>query len=124
MIEFQIDEDNAGIRLDKFLRKKLDQVPVSHLFKMIRTKKVRVNGARAQPEQPLQAGDVVSIRGEEERLLSPVSERPSPGKLARPPALDLRQLRILMEDDWMMAIDKPSGMAVHSGSGITGGTVV
>ena len=124
MIELRVTEDSSGVRLDKFLRKKLDQVPVSHLFKMIRTKKVRVNGARAQPEQPLQAGDVISIRGEEERLLSPVSDRRSPTQLARPPALDLRQLRILLEDDWMMAIDKPSGMAVHPGSGIAGGTVV
>lgn len=120
MIEFRIPEDMAGVRLDKFLRKKLDQVPVSHLFKMIRTKKIRVNGKRAQPEQPLQTDDVVSIRGEQERLLAPVRERaPAPA-----PQLDLKQLKILREDDWVMAIDKPSGMAVHTGSGITGGTVV
>jgi 23S rRNA pseudouridine955/2504/2580 synthase len=121
MIELRVSEDSSGIRLDKFLRKKLDQVPVSHLFKMIRTKKVRVNGARAQPEQPLQAGDVISIRGEEERLLSPLGGR---RRELPPPPLDPRQLRILMEDDWMMAIDKPSGMAVHPGSGIAFGTVV
>jgi 23S rRNA pseudouridine955/2504/2580 synthase len=122
MIELRVSEDSAGVRLDKFLRKKLNQVPVSHLFKMIRTKKVRVNGTRAQPEQPLRAGDVISIRGEAERLLAPVTE--SRPRRALPPPVDPRQLRILMEDEWMMAIDKPSGMAVHPGSGIAGGTAV
>jgi 23S rRNA pseudouridine955/2504/2580 synthase len=117
MIEFRIDEDNAGVRLDKYLRKKLSGVPVSHLFKMIRTKKVRVNGKRAQPEQELQQGDLLSIRGTEEKLLT---EKPA----ERPVALDVSKLRVLMEDDWMMAVDKPSGMAVHTGSGITGGTLV
>jgi 23S rRNA pseudouridine955/2504/2580 synthase len=122
MIEFRIDEDNAGVRLDKFLRKKLAQVPASHLFKMIRTKKVRVNGKRAQPEQELQQGDLLAIRGDEKHLLGPAPG----GEASKPPQapLDVRKLPILYEDDWMMAVDKPSGMAVHTGSGITGGTVV
>ncbi|MGQ0507659.1 MAG: RluA family pseudouridine synthase [Myxococcaceae bacterium] len=120
MIEFRINEDNAGLRLDKFLRKKLPTVPVSHLFKMIRTKKVRVNGKRAQPEQPLQAEDVISIRGDEKQLLgAPKDRAPAPV-----PVVDPAKLEILFEDDWMMAVNKPSGMAVHTGSGITGGTLV
>lgn len=118
MLEFRIDEDHAGVRLDKFLRKKLATVPVSHLFKMIRTKKVRVNAKRAFPEQELQAGDLLTIRGTEERLLAPASEKP------KAPPVDPSKLVILLEDDWMMAVDKPSGMAVHTGSGITGGTLV
>ena len=118
MIEFRIDRDHAGVRLDKVLRQRLPAVPVSHLFKMIRTKKVRVNGKRASVSQPLAAGDVVTLRGTEERLLAPAAA----GR--RPPAVDSRELRILLEDDWMMAVDKPSGMAVHPGSGITGGTLV
>jgi 23S rRNA pseudouridine955/2504/2580 synthase len=121
MLEFRIEEDFAGVRLDKFLRKRLPDVPTSHLFKMIRTKKVRVNGKRAQPEQPLQPGDQVSVRGTQQRLLPPSP----PERLPRPaPPLDLSLLRVLFEDDWLMAIDKPSGMAVHTGSGITSGTVV
>lgn len=120
MIEFRIDEDNAGVRLDKFLRKKLATVPVSHLFKMIRTKKVRVNGKRAQPEQELQVGDLLAIRGDEKQLLGPAK----PAGVAPAPPLDLSKLKVLYEDDWMMAVDKPSGVAVHTGSGITGGTVV
>jgi 23S rRNA pseudouridine955/2504/2580 synthase len=123
MIEYRIDEDNAGIRLDKFLRKKLATVPTSHLFKMIRTKKVRVNGKRAQPEQELQAGDAVAIRGDEKQLLGPARPGTEQPKVPLPP-LDVTKLKVLLEDDWMMAVDKPSGMAVHTGSGITGGTVV
>ena len=117
MLEFRIDQDHAGVRLDKYLRKKLANVPVSHLFKMIRTKKIRVNGKRAQPEQPLAEGDVLSIRGTEERLLTASEEK-------APPPVDPSKLVVLLEDDWMMAVDKPSGMAVHTGSGITGGTLV
>ncbi len=118
MIEFRIDSDHAGVRLDKVLRQRLPAVPASHLFKMIRTKKVRVNGKRAQVDQPLALDDVVSIRGTEERLLGAAgaTERPSP--------VDPSRLKVLFEDDWMMVVDKPSGMAVHTGSGITGGTLV
>ncbi|MBJ6759513.1 RluA family pseudouridine synthase [Myxococcaceae bacterium JPH2] len=123
MIEYRIEADTAGMRLDKHLRKRMPNVPVSHLFKMIRTKKVRVNGKRAQPEQQLAEGDVLTIRGSEEQLLHaerPKSDRPPPP----PPPLEPDRLVILTEDDWFMAVDKPSGMAVHTGSGITGGTLV
>lgn len=119
MLEFKIDDDFAGVRLDKFLKKKLAGVPFSHLFKMIRTKKVRVNGKRAQPEQPLVVGDTVAIRGDESKLTGSPPSKPPPN-----PELDLSNFKILLEDDWLMAVDKPSGMAVHTGSGITGGTLV
>ncbi|EPX64981.1 Ribosomal large subunit pseudouridine synthase C [Cystobacter fuscus DSM 2262] len=122
MIEFRIEEDSAGMRLDKFLRKKLANVPTSHLFKMIRVKKVRVNGKRAQPEQPLAAGDTISIRGTEQQLMAPAA--PEERKPAPAPEVDPSELDILLEDDWLMAVNKPSGMAVHTGSGITGGTLV
>jgi 23S rRNA pseudouridine955/2504/2580 synthase len=123
MIEYRIEADTVGMRLDKHLRKRMPNVPVSHLFKMIRTKEVRVNGKRAQPEQLLVEGDVLTIRGTEEQLTlaeRPKSDRPPPP----PPPVDPSRLVILMEDDWLMAVDKPSGMAVHTGSGITGGTLV
>lgn len=127
MIEYRIDDDLAGVRLDKFLRKKLTQVPTSHLFKMIRTKKIRVNGKRAQPEQPLATGDVISVWGDEKKLTSAINPnppKPERAKAQSDQSLDLSRLEILFEDDWMMACNKPSGMAVHTGSGITGGTVV
>ncbi|MBS1153917.1 MAG: rluC [Myxococcaceae bacterium] len=103
VLEFRVTEDHAGVRLDKFLRKKLANVPVSHLFKMIRVKKVKVNGKRAQKQ-----------------LTGATAERaPAP-----PPPVDLNDLHVLLEDDWILVLDKPPGMAVHTGSGITGGTVV
>lgn len=120
MIEVRIEEDSVGQRLDKFLKKRLATVPTSHLFKMIRTKKVRVNGKRAQPEQLLVAGDILTIRGTEQTLLRPEAEKAPPP----PPPLDMSELVVLYEDDWLMAVNKPSGMAVHTGSGITGGTLV
>jgi 23S rRNA pseudouridine955/2504/2580 synthase len=118
MLELRAGDDFAGVRLDKFLRKKLSNVPVSHLFKMIRTKKVRVNGKRAQPEQELLATDVITVRGDEKQLTAQVPQK------ERTVPLDLSQLVTLYEDDWMMVIDKPTGLAVHPGSGIHGGTVV
>ncbi|MBE2251096.1 MAG: RluA family pseudouridine synthase [Myxococcus sp.] len=119
MLEFRISEDDNGLRLDKFLKRTLPNVPTSHLFKMIRVKKVRVNGKRAKPEQHLAKDDVISIRGDESTLRTE-RERTAPP----PPKVDLDDLTVLHEDDWVVVIDKPSGMAVHTGSGITGGTVV
>jgi 23S rRNA pseudouridine955/2504/2580 synthase len=119
MLEFRISQDDAGLRLDKFLRRTLPSVPTSHLFKMIRVKKVRVNGKRSKPEQHLAADDVVTIRGDEKALRTERERTPPP-----PPKVDLAQLDVLLEDEWILVLDKPSGMAVHTGSGITGGTVV
>jgi len=123
MLEYRITSDEAGQRLDKFLRKRLPNVPASHVFKMIRVKKVRVNAKRGKPDQHLAEGDVITVRGEAENLEK--AERaggpPPPPKDA---PVDLSQLHVLYEDDWVMVIDKPSGMAVHTGSGITHGTVV
>jgi 23S rRNA pseudouridine955/2504/2580 synthase len=119
VLEYRVTDDHAGVRLDKFLKKTLASVPFSHLFKMIRVKKIRVNGKRATPEQPLVAGDVITVRGTDTQLLGDRQRKEAP-----PPPVDLSQLNILHEDDWIVVLDKPSGMAAHTGSGITGGTVV
>lgn len=118
MIERKIGEDATGQRLDKYVRKLLRDVPLSHVFKMFRTKKVRLNGARGRPEDVLKAGDVVTVRGDEEKLLTPRPESERPPPRAKVP------LKVLYEDDYLMAVDKPSGMAVHPGSGIEDGTLV
>ena len=119
MLEYKVTDDHTGVRLDKYLKKTLASVPFSHLFKMIRVKKIRVNGKRAQPEQELVAGDVITVRGTDAQLLGDRERKPAPA-----PEVDLSQLDILFEDDWIIALNKPSGMAAHTGSGITGGTVV
>lgn len=121
MLEYRVTEDHAGVRLDKYLKKTLATVPFSHLFKMIRVKKIRVNGKRAKPEQELASGDVITVRGTDQQLLG---DRSAERKAPPPPPVDLTQMKILLEDDWILVLDKPSGMAAHTGSGITGGTVV
>ena len=110
-----VSADAAGQRLDKYVRRTLRDVPLSHVYKMFRTRKVRVNGGRGRPEQLLAEGDRVVIRGDEERLLAAV-EAPA----ARPRIT----FDVLHEDDDLLAVAKPAGLAAHPGSGITGATLV
>jgi len=126
MFEIYVSEDYVGVRLDKFLWKQFPKVPKSHLFKLVRTKNLRLNDKRARPAQILAAGDIIRIRKPREALSAPVSTRETSsttpfsktGPSKAPP------LCILHEDDWILVIDKPAGMAVHPGSGIPHGTVV
>ncbi|BDG03578.1 RluA family pseudouridine synthase [Anaeromyxobacter oryzae] len=117
MIQLTISEDAAGQRLDKLVRKALKGVPLSHVYKMFRTRKIRVNGARGKAEQLVAAGDVVVIRGDEERLLAPAEEGGAPGAVKV-------TFRVLHEDEDVLAVDKPAGLAAHPGTGITGATLV
>jgi 23S rRNA pseudouridine955/2504/2580 synthase len=117
VLTFTISEDAAGQRLDKLVRKALRDVPLSHVYKMFRTRKIRVNGARGKAEQLVQAGDVVVIRGDEERLLA--RQEPEPG--ARVGAVTFG---VLHEDGDVLAVDKPAGLAAHPGTGISGATLV
>jgi 23S rRNA pseudouridine955/2504/2580 synthase len=122
VIEITVSADGAGQRLDKLVRRALRDVPLSHVYKMFRTRKVRVNGARGRPEQILAEGDRVAIRGDEERLLGP-AEGSSAGRAPAPrPARPT--FRVLLEDEHLLAVDKPAGLAAHPGSGITGPTLV
>jgi 23S rRNA pseudouridine955/2504/2580 synthase len=115
VIQLTVSADAAGQRLDKLVRKALRDVPLSHVYKMFRTRKVRVNGARGRAEQVVAQGDVVVIRGDEERLLA----RPEPGAgKARV------TFGVLFEDADVLAVDKPAGLAAHPGTGIEGATLV
>jgi 23S rRNA pseudouridine955/2504/2580 synthase len=110
-----VSADQGGQRLDKYLRRLLPNVPKSHLYKMIRTRKVKVNGKRAYAETLLAPGDEITLRADEEKLLAPAIEgAPRAG----------RPLDVLYEDEHLIAVDKPSGLAVHPGSGILGPTLV
>jgi 23S rRNA pseudouridine955/2504/2580 synthase len=117
VITFTVSPDAAGQRLDKLVRKALRDVPLSHVYKMFRTRKVRVNGARARPEQLVAEGDEVVIRGDEERLLAK-AEVPRAAAPATP------TFRVLHEDGDVLAVDKPAGLAAHPGTGIEGATLV
>jgi len=110
----EIDANHAGQRLDNYLLSALKGVPRSRIYRIVRTGEVRVNGGRARPSTRLAAGDKVRI--------PPVrlGERPEPASAERRAwLLD----RIIYEDDAILAIDKPSGLSVHAGSGVTEGVI-
>lgn len=115
MIELTISADAAGQRLDKYVRRALKDVPLSHVYKMLRTRKVRVNGARGRAEQILAEGDRVVIRGDEERLLAPAPAVPRAPRTT---------FTVVYEDEHLLVVDKPAGLAAHPGSGIEGATLV
>jgi 23S rRNA pseudouridine955/2504/2580 synthase len=118
VISFTVSADAAGQRLDKLVRKALRDVPLSHVYKMFRTRKVRVNGARGHAEQLVAEGDKVVIRGDEERLLArPEAAGAGPGRAAV-------TFRVLHEDPDLLVVDKPAGLASHPGTGIEGATLV
>jgi len=118
MAEWKISEDGAGQRLDKFVRKVLPEVPLSAIFKLIRTKKVRVNGVRAEEKQLLVAGDVVTVRDQA------LDARPAASDKPRVPQKIRRTFTVLHEDAHILVCVKPPGLAIHPGSGITGATLV
>ncbi len=112
----EVDAAHAGQRLDNFLIANLKGVPRSHIYRILRRGEVRINRGRRPPEYRLQAGDVVRIPP-----LRLAAARPGPGRaqLARVQ----REARILYEDDDLLVVDKPSGMAVHGGSGVSLGLI-
>lgn len=109
-----VDEESAGQRLDNFLIRHLKGVPKTHVYRIIRSGEVRVNKGRASAYTRIETGDVVRLPPV--RISDKVAEkaaRPAPG----------REFPLLLEDDALMAIDKPSGVAVHGGSGVSFGVI-
>src|SRR2546430_7125438 len=113
-LDFKVSADAAGQRLDKFLRKRMEDMPLSHLYKLVRTKKVRVNGARAEIAQLLAPGDEITVH------VLQAAQPPPP----RPAVAVGQDFHVLYEDEHILACDKPAGLAIHPGSGITGETLV
>ena len=111
-----IERDEADRRLDNFLLSRLKGVPRSRIYKMIRSGEVRVNKGRARPDRRLRDGDWVRI--------PPVSIRQAaPGTSRGPGSADWLEGRIVYEDRDLLVLDKPSGLAVHGGSGIDFGAI-
>lgn len=109
-----VDEESAGQRLDNFLIRHLKGVPKTHVYRIIRSGEVRVNKGRASADTRIESGDVVRLPPV--RISDKVAEkaaRPAPG----------REFPLLLEDDALMAIDKPAGVAVHGGSGVSFGVI-
>ncbi|MCX7627529.1 MAG: RluA family pseudouridine synthase [Methylophilaceae bacterium] len=110
-----VDERGAGQRIDNFLARHLKGVPRSHIYRILRSGEVRVDGRRVDAAQRLHAGAVLRIPPV--RVALP-ADRLS-GTAVRPHLSNA----ILYEDDALLAIDKPAGMAVHGGSGISRGVI-
>ena len=110
----RIDSELAGQRIDNFLRRELPGVPKGRLYRILRRGEVRVNGGRIRAEYKLQEGDEVRIPPV--RIRAP-GDAPSAGSAAR--IAD----RIIYEDKRLLVIDKPTGVAVHGGSGISHGVI-
>lgn len=112
----EVDEGSAGQRIDNFLLKILKGVPKTRIYRILRKGEVRVNKKRAKPDFRLSLGDVVRI--------PPVRVSDSPEPI-RPADKVLRLLSdsILYEDDGLLVLNKPSGLAVHGGSGLSYGVI-
>lgn len=123
----EVDEESAGQRLDNFLLRCLKGVPKTHIYRIIRSGEVRVNKARAQAQTKVEFGDKVRLPPlrEPKRPVAPaLSQGDGRGAVSRRTAEDFsKDLSILMEDDAMVAVDKPAGLAVHGGSGINHGLI-
>ena len=109
-------DGDAGQRIDNFLIRTLKGVPRSHIYRILRRGEVRVNGGRIKATYRLQGGD--DIR------LPPVRVPDARGTASPSQSLTKKiEESILYEDDLILAIDKPSGLAVHGGSGVSVGAI-
>ncbi|MHB1099034.1 MAG: RluA family pseudouridine synthase [Burkholderiales bacterium] len=105
-----VTDEDAGQRIDNYLFRCLKGVPKSHIYRILRSGEVRVNSKRVEATYRLEAGDMLRI--------PPV--RVSEKQERRLPAFDMP---ILYEDDCLIALDKPEGVAVHGGSGVSFGVI-
>lgn len=110
----QVGEEAAGQRIDNYLLKVLKGVPKSHVYRILRSGEVRVNSRRIGADYRLRTGDELRI--------PPVRVAASPQRSV-PAANPQLEQAVLFEDEHLLALDKPSGLAVHGGSGVKFGVV-
>ncbi len=106
-----VDEGSEGQRLDNFLIKLLKGVPKTHVYRVIRSGEVRVNKGRAGADTRLALGDEVRVPPVR------VADR------SAEPAAPAREFPVVFEDEHLIAVDKPAGVAVHGGSGVSFGVI-
>ncbi len=114
----EIDEDMSGQRIDNFLRNQLKNIPKSMIYRILRKGEVRVNKKRIKAEYKLQPGDTVRIPPVK-RTSEPDSQ-PVSTKLNKVAGLEQH---IIFEDEHLLILNKPSGIAVHGGSGLKFGAI-
>ena len=112
----EIDSRHAGQRLDNFLIGVLKGVPKTHVYRVLRRGEVRINKGRARPDYRLQEGDVVRVPPVRMAVRT-VAAPTAPGRV------EWLEGRVLYEDEALLAIDKPAGLAVHGGSGVSLGLI-
>lgn len=112
----EVPGDRAGQRLDNFLLGQLKGAPRSLVYKLVRSGQVRVDGRRAKPETKLTGGESVRI---------PPVRLPEAGEAVAPPSGLVARVAdsIVFEDAHLLALDKPSGIAAHGGSGVSHGAI-
>ncbi len=110
----EVDEESAEQRVDNYLTRLLKGVPKSHIYRILRSGEVRVNSGRVGPEYRLQPGDRLRI--------PPIRVARRPPQRPGPAARGLEE-HILYEDEALLALDKPAGLAVHGGSGVSFGVI-
>ena len=127
-----VDEDYAGQRLDNFLIRQLKGVPKTHVYRIIRSGEVRVNKGRAQADTRVEAGDIVRLppvrtsqkADEKAQHIAAAQEVVRHGASSTVGGFaPAAEFPILFEDDFLLAIDKPAGVAVHGGSGVSFGII-
>lgn len=114
----KVPEDRDGQRLDNFLLGQLKGAPRSLVYKLVRSGQVRVNGGRVKAERKLEAGDEVRIPPVRLQDADDAGRSPPPKGL-----LEALESSIVFEDPRLLAINKPSGVASHGGSGINFGVI-
>ena len=107
----EVGDDSAGQRIDNYLLKMCKGVPHSHIYRILRSGEVRVNKGRIKADYRLQLGDQVRV--------PPVRVAQREDR----PAAPARDFPVVYEDDAVMVIDKPAGVAVHGGSGVSFGVI-
>ena len=105
-----VDTDSDQQRIDNYLLRECKGVPRSHIYRIVRSGEVRVNSRRVDPTYRVQTGDRVRV--------PPI--RVAPQKERRAPPVTLP---VLFEDEALLAVDKPTGLAVHGGSGVSFGVI-
>lgn len=113
---FEVTEAQEGQRIDNFLHRHLKGVPKSKVYRIVRKGEVRVNKSRVKPEYKLVLGDLVRIPPV--RVGQPKASAKVSDQLSR-----LLEASVLYEDNQLLIINKPSGLAVHGGSGINLGLI-
>ncbi len=113
----EISTAQLGQRLDNFLFKHLKNVPRTRVYRLIRKGQVRVNKKRSKPDYKLQPGDQVRI--------PPMRLEPEPRDRSKPPPQLIRRLdqAVIYENEHILIINKPAGIAVHAGSGVNYGVI-